>query len=828
MGMLSPHHHGHSPQPILHYPHHGHHSPGRDNHGARDSSPSERHHYEHHLLYKHGHHDERIHDPHPVRPRHSPYDKHEKRLEEGAHSSAADQPMGIHIGEPNTEVRIHGSKIEVKEKGGSKMDDPSEAVLKIPDPSKYIKDSKKRSNRTPKTSCPNQVEKAKVDDAHHEHGKLQEHHEHHVSRSLEHAKVHHEHGNEGHADHAQKKRTHGASPVEGEHKSASKRAPHPGRRTPPLPEHAHRPDLHSPHHMNHRDYFHYAEFYPDRPPSHSPFVHHRPGAASPPLHHHRPLSPHHRHSRSPHRPLSPRTHVGRSPPPRIYERNEVIPGLHYTEPLSPRYRGPEPHFYYPERSRSPYFMDHRSHFEDDRPFRDHSPPRYGRRSPGPEIRDPHHRPVSPPPHGRHQLEKYPYVHLTDHSPPHSRDKDPFFHDRPPHTHEGRFPYGHVVEWDHAPPPHHFRHEMISPRGRHSPHAIRSPHERHGERHPPLDVISPHRRHSPHDRKSPRHSPYPFLSFHDKKESGSDTATSAHSQASKKQHFEDAASKPTSSGGPKDTGNTESPQSTVSESKISDTSVLEHGRLHDPPFLQHERDKSLQFDVPPKLSTPPRLDPLTKKTDPPHLDRTTDRQPLKFYEPARFERKDDKIDRNSVVPNKTVPEKRAVIEIPEPQASVIPETKTSTPPRKTIKSLEAKIQGLKERIQQKPNKLEANIAKIKSSRLDFISKNLQVSADKSKTETDNNSSPSPVSTNTSVQAHMDSEADHTADTQVSDNTDQPPSETSNAPQSDSMERDSTETSREPTGDSAEPETPLASEKEENTPILTPLATAATSS
>ena len=64
-------------------------------------------------------------------------------------SKSSDQPVGIHIDSPNANVRIQGSKIEVKENPSIKRElDLNEVILKVPDPSKFMSSAEMKKQRT--------------------------------------------------------------------------------------------------------------------------------------------------------------------------------------------------------------------------------------------------------------------------------------------------------------------------------------------------------------------------------------------------------------------------------------------------------------------------------------------------------------------------------------------------------------------------------------------------------------------------------------------------------------------------------------------------------
>jgi len=364
------------------------------------------------------------------------------------------EPVGILIDSPNSNVRIQGSKIEVKEKPSIKRD-LSEVILKVPDPSKFMTSSSPTFEN-------NEAKKPRIGSSSNSVKQPSK-----PSLSLDKQppiKT---------CEHKKESEKGKSIPPVGTpnlrrrpERSAKKRAkdsiseiteaerPHGkddlrDRRVAPLspPPHRNWREMRSPpaHVLHGREM--YMDYYPERSPPprrHSPDLQHRAvHSRHSPIPFHRYPSPEHR-SRSPpiqsvHRPLSPpvqhrHTH---SPPPRhlhnrsphFRDHDDHRKHFHYTEPLSPRYRGTghEPYFYYSERSRSPYLYEY--HHEKERLYEE-----LERRSP--PIK---HRRLSPVRDLYSPVRKHDFIHVP------SESISPRSH-HSPGVQEGRFPYGRV-DWD---------------------------------------------------------------------------------------------------------------------------------------------------------------------------------------------------------------------------------------------------------------------------------------------------------------------------------------------------------------------------------------------
>ena len=351
------------------------------------------------------------------------------------------QPVGIHINSPNSNVRIQGSKIEVKEKPAIKREiNMSAVILKVPDPAKFLgnKEVKKRARPAKATFKPvttdvsvKPVGVTKGSTSKCEHQQKEPH----VAPPVTNERI------KTRPERSAKKRAKDSisEMSEAEHLSSVKdsRRHHSGGGSAPHSPRHQWPELRSPSQMVNSLEYHRYDYYPDRSP-HSPNVHRHESRSplvhlymspeghmqSPPHHsiHGRPLSPvRHRHSHSPPRHL----HNHR-------DQDEHVKHL-YTEPLSPRYHSNRDHFCYSERSRSPYYFEYRH--EKDRNYPDDmdgpSPSYKMRRSPR-DIISPH----------SHKAEKFPFVHLTEPCSPVNHRKH---HDvkSPVTVQEGRFPYGHM-------------------------------------------------------------------------------------------------------------------------------------------------------------------------------------------------------------------------------------------------------------------------------------------------------------------------------------------------------------------------------------------------
>ena len=424
-------------------------------------------------------------------------------------STEQQQAVGIHIDSPNSNVRIQGSKIEVKEKPETKRD-LSEVILKVPDPSKFLtspplttvdaKSLKPSSSRLPPPPLtPDKVQKpcshnnsskkellnVKKDDVpppalrRRPERSAKKRAKDSISEITEAERPMIEKDEFRHRE-----RLHNiTSPTTSSHPRWNSPPP-PSRpygrtdyyvdRSPPIPLRSPPVPLLSPPESHRHNHGHHSPFHRSQSPDHR--------SRSPtPLHiRHPPLSPptRHRHSRSPHPPAPP--HGGRhsrihSP---LYRDHEEHPQqhYHYNEPLSPRYRGGgggsghESPFYYSERSRSPYFYDyHRHENERERLYEElerRSPPIKHRRMTSPVSRE-RKRPVSREmerpvsrererPVSRERYEPPPPV-----SPPQSRRHIQRNIHSPP---QDRFPYGRT-DWESS---NRFRHHDHSPPVRSSP------------------------------------------------------------------------------------------------------------------------------------------------------------------------------------------------------------------------------------------------------------------------------------------------------------------------------------------------------------------------
>lgn len=380
----------------------------------------------------------------------APSNENVKKVEHLKDQKHSDQPVGIHIDSPNANVRIVGSKIEVTEKPSIKRKiDMSEVILKVPDPSKFLpnKEVKKRPRSSPK-----HVVKPSTDVFSMDHSQMPkvaptkkpcEHRQASPSTPKDNIRTRPERS-------AKKRAKDSISEItEAEHMSLPKELMSHDELSEAR-SHKPWPELHSPSRLvSSRDYFRY-EYFTDRSPL-SPEANHRRNSRSPIMRHR--LSPERRiHSPPLHslhgRPLSPARHRHNHSPPRhfhdhgsrLHEIDDHINHLHYTEPLSPRYRGKESHFYHSDESRSPFYYEYRH--DKERAYSERLSPvfKHGRLSPGIERRSP----IS------HKHETFPFVHLTEpRSPPSSHKLKTHRHDIHSPVQEGRFPYGHV-HWEGSP------------------------------------------------------------------------------------------------------------------------------------------------------------------------------------------------------------------------------------------------------------------------------------------------------------------------------------------------------------------------------------------
>ena len=392
-----------------------------------------------------------------------------------------DQPFGIHIDSPNSNVRIQGSKIEVKVKPGTKRD-LSEVILKVPDPSKFLTSppvdarNVKPPSRPPPPLTPDKVHKP-CDHNKKDHIKVKEDNPPPPLRRRP------ERSAKKRAKDSISEITEAERPIEKEEFHERLRNPssptpsHHGKWNSPPPSRSYsRTDyyinqspplsLRSPPEKHRHNHGHHSPFHRAQSPDHrsrSPTPLHavRHSPLSPPVRH-PPLSPpvRHRHSRSP-QPLPHGRHGHvHSPLYRDHEEH-VQQQYHYNEPLSPRYRGGSGHdspFFYSERSRSPYLYDyHRHENERERLYEElerRSPPIKHRRMTSP-VRD---RDLFQSLHGRGEFS----THLQNEalsSPPQSRGRQNLHSPQESH----RFPYGRT-DWEST----RFRHHDHSPPIRSSP------------------------------------------------------------------------------------------------------------------------------------------------------------------------------------------------------------------------------------------------------------------------------------------------------------------------------------------------------------------------
>lgn len=353
-------------------------------------------------------------------------------------SNSHDQPVGIPIDSPNANVRIQGSKIEIKEKPSIKREiNLSEVILKIPDPTQFhkVKDKKKSRPVKPNTVKPvynseGKVVKSAV-----------------VSNPCEHKKEPYLHGGQTEKYQSETVRPQRSRPE----RSAKKRAKDSitemsnedplslherfASSPPPHMKSSEIPSPTSKMSVAAREYYQYE--YSQR--SISPTINHR--IRSPVRH--GPASPEHYHYRA--MMHSPPLH-GRpySPPPR-YRRRSRSPPLHglppslgeiedskhrrYSEPVSPHYSHRDEHFRFSPRSKSPYYFDYRNEggiYEEERE-RSFNRSRLFALEEG----------LSPP----HRQEKYPYLHNEPLSPRKHDIRSPI------PSHDSRFPYGHILDWE---------------------------------------------------------------------------------------------------------------------------------------------------------------------------------------------------------------------------------------------------------------------------------------------------------------------------------------------------------------------------------------------
>ena len=445
-------------------------------------------------------------------------------------TEGGDQTVGIHIDSPNSNVRIQGSKIEVKEKPGTKR----EIILKVPDPSKFMTsppphvDSRKTKKSSVASSVPPPLTPDPKIDKAWEHSR--------ESRAIN-APIANQ-VNEDIPPPPLRRRP---------ERSAKKRAkdsiseiteaerPVPMEREEFLHHHQHHERLRNPvssptvdpsHHLNkrwssprspysatnvaHSHGGRASEFYANRSPPppiglrsppvveghrHSPYHHHhhRVGTRSPErtrsrsptpssLHPTSPPIVRHRPSHSPHSihpPSSTRGRIGpHSHSPRyrgeILEERSSAQHYHYNEPLSPRYRGSghDSPYYYSERSRSPYFYDyphhrHNSHENE----RERLYEELERRSP--PIK--HRRLTSPVGRDRaavetnrfHQLSHREFVHHPNEPIVSPRHRASTLHSPSQQQQESRFPYERMSSWEKSRLSRH--HDAVhSPPVRHSP------------------------------------------------------------------------------------------------------------------------------------------------------------------------------------------------------------------------------------------------------------------------------------------------------------------------------------------------------------------------
>ena len=241
-----------------------------------------------------------------------------------------DQPIGIHINSPNSNVRIQGSKIEVKEKASTKREiDLSSVILRVPDPSRFLSNQELKKKKS----------KMVVDQAYEDKLPMSESSERFTSPSslAEPLKLRPERSAKKRAKDSILEMTEAENVKHIDYKFSP----------------THHSDFHTPLAIKSRDYYR-NEFYNERI---SPFREGRSpiqNEASPFYHSNYSPSKYIRspnvHSISEHA-LSPRTHM-RSPP-----ASENLKHHHYTQPLSPRYYDTDSHFY-SERSRSPMYYEY--------------------------------------------------------------------------------------------------------------------------------------------------------------------------------------------------------------------------------------------------------------------------------------------------------------------------------------------------------------------------------------------------------------------------------------------------------------------------------------
>ena len=369
-------------------------------------------------------------------------DKNKNAPEEKVPKS--DQAFGIRIDSPNSNVRIQGSKIEVSEKPVHKRDsESSEVILKVPDPNQFFTKTEKKPIRSVKStgrsdhiSSENRTSKSNSSCEHRKNVS--------TSQSPIVPRTRPERTAKSRAKDSITEMTESEmlsiKELAHQHRYSGSRSP----------ARKNWPGLHSPSYLvNSRDYYTY-DYYPERAPpsptsairrhdSRSPIMHQYVSPDrhihSPPLHSHhgRPLSPVlHRHAHSPPRHIHNHS-------PRLREHEEHVKHLHFTEPLSPHYRNREPHYYYAERSISPYYHEYRHEKEKvygDDPSR-RSPTYKHSVSPSPDVI----------PSIGHKHDTFPFVHLTEpRSPGGCRSHRRELHS-PHNVEDGRFPYGHVVDWD---------------------------------------------------------------------------------------------------------------------------------------------------------------------------------------------------------------------------------------------------------------------------------------------------------------------------------------------------------------------------------------------
>ena len=350
-------------------------------------------------------------------------------------SSSHDQPVGIPIDSPNANVRIQGSKIEIKEKPSIKREiNLSEVILKIPDPTQFHKVKDKKKSRPVKPNTMKSVYDSE--------GKVVKNAV--VNKPCEHKKESYLHGGQTEKYQSETIRPQRSRPE----RSAKKRAKdsitemsnedslslHERFANSP-PPHLKPPEIPSPTSkisIAAREYYRYE--YSQRPVSPT---NHR--IRSPVRH--RPPSPEHYHYRA--MMHSPPLH-GRpySPPPR-YRRRSRSPPLHalppslgeiedskhrrYSEPISPHYSHRDEHFRFSPRSKSPYYFDYRNEggiYEEERE-RSFNRSRLFALEEG----------LSPP----HRQEKYPHLHNEPVSPRKHDIRSPI------PSHDSRFPYGHILD-----------------------------------------------------------------------------------------------------------------------------------------------------------------------------------------------------------------------------------------------------------------------------------------------------------------------------------------------------------------------------------------------